>query len=786
MIKSFRSRTLLLTITFIIVTSCLLMFLSFLEVNRMTITELRTQIDNSILHLEHILENTETNQLFFNSTTKNLSENHIKSIVDEAITFITTLEETQIPTDTAQKIALETLSKIRFGEEGYIFVFTENYTILSNPNSSLIGKNLKEFQDIKGNKVLQELKKSAENTTPSFTKYWWPLITENKQVEKIGYARTFKKWGWVIGSGLYNKDIEKELALQEKEGLKILTKNFKNLHILGSGSFALFDEKGKIIFIQPSLKKAYSSELIQKLIAYGKQNTQPIHYTLSVDNITQNVESYVRYYSPLKWTLLSIVEEKVLYKQINNLLKNQLLILIILIIVSSLIVYFTVRKLTKPIQELTEWTTHLAETKFAVEGLNTKKLSPLLKNQTREVEHLAKAFTFLSTTLKRYLTHLVKTTKTQEAYESQLRIAATIQRSMLPQKFPPYPKQQKIDLCAFLQPAKKVSGDFFDFFLIQDRYLCLCIGDVTDKGVPAALFMVRSKTLIQNTTKLIHSLNPKTPPSPGYVLSKVNNELTVDNDLMMFVTIFFGVFDIHTGILSYANAGHNPPYIIDTTTVTPLEVKPETALGIKENLTFTDLSIKLKPNSTLFLYTDGLTDANNKDKEYFGEERIEESLSPLPVAQAHLSILEATMALKDFVKETPPFDDVTLLSFSYVPEKTHLLIKIQATKDQIAHLNSSIEEFGISHSLSQTTTSKLKNISKEIITEIINHSFTENKGEIIHLLDIQKPYFIMEFIDNAPEPFDPLKEKKMNNLIENIHYERKSGYNILKFKITMS
>ena len=378
-----------------------------------------------------------------------------------------------------------------------------------------------------------------------------------------------------------------------------------------------------------------------------------------------------------------------------------------------------------------------------------------------------------------------------------------IQESMLPQKFPPYPELDNIDLCAYIKPAKMVSGDFYDFFVLNDRFLCFTIGDVTDKGIPAALFMVRSKALLQNTATLLHSLSPSSPPSPGQVLSYVNTELCKENELVMFVTVLFGVFDIQTGELLLSNAGHIPPFLISDTSVTSLKIEPERALGVRPDIIYKENSVQLKPNTSLLFYTDGLTDARNKKGEEYGQVRVDETIQSLKKAKAHHVLLNALYPLSDFVLDTPPFDDITLLSLSYCPNKSHLLAKIKSKKDKVPHVHKNIERFALKHNLNEATTSIIKSVTEEVLNNIISHGSQDEKEDIFILFDINTPYVVLEFIDSSPQKFNPIeylnksdknlnKEKKayggmglmiISSQVDEASYERKGQFNILHLKI---
>lgn len=250
----------------------------------------------------------------------------------------------------------------------------------------------------------------------------------------------------------------------------------------------------------------------------------------------------------------------------------------------------------------------------------------------------------------------------RERIESDLRIAHEIQMDLVPKVFPPFPDRSDFDLYAVLEPAKQVGGDFYDFFFIDPHRLCFLIGDVSDKGVPAALLMARTKTLIKSAAK--------SRVGPDKILDIVNKEVSINNDLFMFVTVFCGILKTDTGEVWYTNAGHNSPLMVF------LRKDPafiagtgSTALGIDEDSTFKKTNIMLKSGYTLFMYTDGVTEAFNKDEETFSEERLIQALSSYRQASTRDMVLSILKKIKAFTGDMPQTDDIAILALKYTPSE---------------------------------------------------------------------------------------------------------------------
>jgi sigma-B regulation protein RsbU (phosphoserine phosphatase) len=359
------------------------------------------------------------------------------------------------------------------------------------------------------------------------------------------------------------------------------------------------------------------------------------------------------YYAPIPstgWTLAVLFPQDEFFADIH---KHNTVVLTLVLSGSLLLVVvvaFISRSITKPLVTMSK----------AAAAIGTGNLEvPIPELDTKdEVGKLNEALRYMRTSLKDYVQKLTETTAAKERIESELKIAHEIQISMLPRSFPPFPHRKDFDIYALMEPAKEVGGDFYDFFLIDDKRLCVIIGDVSGKGVPAALFMMITKTLLKNVA------TENLPPHE--ILFKVNNILAVDNDACMFATVFCGILDTETGELEFASAGHNPPLLYHGEQgIEFLSVDRGFVLGPMENSRFTTRRTKLNRGSTLFLFTDGVTEAMNPQQEFFFEERLKESLS----RSKDLHIKDVVQALRNeinaFAQGEPQSDDITMLILRY-------------------------------------------------------------------------------------------------------------------------
>ena len=249
--------------------------------------------------------------------------------------------------------------------------------------------------------------------------------------------------------------------------------------------------------------------------------------------------------------------------------------------------------------------------------------------------------------------------------EQELEAARDLQMSMLPQAFPPPARQCPVDVWGLVHPAREVGGDLYDVFTTGDGSLCFFVGDVSGKGMPAALFMARTKSLIRIATELMRERDGAAA-SPADIIGRVNRELCQNNNDMMFVTLFFGMLSPETGEVLYCNAGHNPPYRVNGGKPQAIEDAHGITLGIRPQATYQTGRLVLAPGETLYLYSDGVTEAHDPDDNLFCEHRLEAVLCTHAGRGSRELVGGVTEALKGFVGTAPPSDDITMLALRWL------------------------------------------------------------------------------------------------------------------------
>ncbi|MDF9828707.1 sigma-B regulation protein RsbU (phosphoserine phosphatase) [Parabacteroides sp. PF5-6] len=248
-----------------------------------------------------------------------------------------------------------------------------------------------------------------------------------------------------------------------------------------------------------------------------------------------------------------------------------------------------------------------------------------------------------------------------KSIQSDLKIAREIQETILPKEFNPFPEAKSFDIYAYMSAAKYVGGDFYDFFTIDQDRLGFVIADVSGKGVPAAIFMAISRTVIRAIAL--------TENSAAQCMKRANELLCKESVNDMFVTVFYGILDIHTGRITYSNAGHNPPVrMTEGNQASFIEMTGDHILGAIPNATFHEKELQLMPGDSLFLYTDGITEARNKNNELFGDKRLMERCRELTGKTSQEIVDSITETVGDFVLGAVQSDDITLLTISYKGE----------------------------------------------------------------------------------------------------------------------
>ena len=367
---------------------------------------------------------------------------------------------------------------------------------------------------------------------------------------------------------------------------------------------------------------------------------------------TKGGEKFFVFYSPVEttqWVVAIVCPRSELYMD-AKVMRNLLIVLgVIALLLMIVMNYNGIRKVVAPVEDFSDVAKKIAKGDFTAE-------LPQIKSQD-ELKELRNSFEYLQHSLVNYIEELKSTTANKERIESELRIAHKIQMGMLPKLFPAFPERDDLALSAKLVPAKEVGGDLYDFF-IEDDNLYFIIGDVSGKGVPASLVMAVTCRLFRSVASHINK--------PEEIMSSLNNSLSDGNESGMFCTAILGILDLKTGLLKYCNAGHNSPLIVDTNgRVYPMRVEPNLPLGLFDGYPYEGQEMMLDKGMMLYMYTDGINEAENQDKELFGDNRLL-ALLKQNVSKTPTEIIdESFAAVKCHADGAAQSDDITVLCFKY-------------------------------------------------------------------------------------------------------------------------
>ena len=450
-----------------------------------------------------------------------------------------------------------------------------------------------------------------------------------------------------------------------------------------TGFICIISDEGKVVFAPEDnpifrVAVAESSEDLRR--SGNTQLAQFIGAALSertgMRTVSVNGTEYYMAGSPMKtvgWAVVSVVEKNATEKPARELLdeydeinqkasgdyrrssrelgRQAVVIIVMILILGVLISRFVAGRILKPIESMTE---------DIMEGAKTGKMFEMkeLYRTKDEIQVLAESIDDLSVKTVQYIKDITSITAEKERIGTELFLATRIQESMLPHIFPPFPERHEFDIYAMMEPAREVGGDFYDFFLVDSDHLGLVMADVSGKGIPAALFMMISKTILQS--------NAMHGASPAEILAKTNEALCANNQAEMFVTVWLGILEISTGKLTCANAGHEYPVLKTKDGAFALyKDRHSFAVGGMEGIKYREYTIQLEKGDSVFLYTDGVPEASDTNMDMFGVERMVEVLNQDAEASPKELLENMRSAVGDFVGDAEQFDDMTMMCIEY-------------------------------------------------------------------------------------------------------------------------
>lgn len=428
-------------------------------------------------------------------------------------------------------------------------------------------------------------------------------------------------------------------------------------------------------------------------------------------------------------------------------------------------------------------------------GKTVERLKRIVEQKTRD--QLLEEIQTKNTELEESLENLKRTRSAKERMESELNIGRDIQMSMLPLSFPAFPEQSEFDVHAALYPAHEVGGDFYDMFMIDLEHLCFCVGDVSGKGVPAALFMAVTKTLIKS--RAANDL------SPASILSHVNTEQAEGNDSCMFVTIFLAILNLETGCMVYSNAGHNPPFVQRSDgSLLRLDARHGPVIGAVEGIAYGEDEIRLAHGELTYLYTDGITEAMDIERSLYSEARLKHMLSDSTYNSARHAVTESVDDVWAFQGDASQADDVTVLALRYhgpsaAEGESELKLSMTNQFEEIGQVSAAFNAFADRQGLTTAVKQRLNLCFDELFSNIISYAYNDDDE---HQIDVHIRLLHSELavtITDDGKPFNPFRNDPpdtqlsveerpigglglhlVRNFMDRVAYERHGEQNVVQ------
>jgi sigma-B regulation protein RsbU (phosphoserine phosphatase) len=511
-------------------------------------------------------------------------------------------------------------------------------------------------------------------------------------------------------------------------------------------------------------------------------------YTTVVQNNTGTM--YVLFYSSIEhtgWTLVTIMPLKVILKPVGSIIGIFGILMLIGLIIVAVICRSAIRRVTMPITQFADSADEIASGNLSVQ-------LPTIKTKD-EMLRLHNSFATMQKSLIQQIEETRSANEEKGRIESELNIARDIQMSMLPKTFPPFPDRNDIEIYGKQKPAKEVGGDLYDFY-IRDEKLFFCIGDVSGKGVPASLVMAVTRTLFR-TISFKEAL-------PERIMFGINNAMAGNNESNMFVTLFLGVLDLPTGRLRYSNAGHNAPLLIGQT-IGLLPCAANVPLGVQTDWKFSQQETTIDLNTCIFLYTDGLTEAENAANEQFMEERMIEVAKGMSHEPQQM-IEQMFNAVHQFVGNAEQSDDLTMLAIQYTKPlekdmKLQRSITLPNDIEKVPVLAEFVDEVCEIVGFDMSTTMGINLALEEAVVNVMSYAYQPGTTGNVNIEAIANETRLKFIISDWGTPFDPTAEKEVDTtlsaeerpigglgihlvrqIMDSINYERIDGMNVLTLR----
>jgi len=531
-------------------------------------------------------------------------------------------------------------------------------------------------------------------------------------------------------------------------------------------------------------------DITQRMLRWVRGSDTMVVRPEFIKNETKSQE-FVVYYAPVdrvKWSVSYTLPVANVMEKPNRIRNWMVVVLLLTVAFIALVCYLLIKAQLKPMKALAHSIKAVSRGDFS---------KPLVVIKTKdEIRQFRDAFENMQHSLAAYVEELKTTTATKAGMESELSIAHDIQMAMIPKIFPPFPERDDIQLFASLTPAKAVGGDLYDFF-IRDEKLFFIIGDVSGKGVPASLVMAVTRSLFRTLAA--------NESRPQKIVAAINNAIAVNNENCMFVTLLVGVLDLPTGRLRYCNAGHDAPFITGVDKAVQMETVTNLPVGLVVDYDYQPCECVLKTGQGLFLFTDGLTEAENEAKELYGSDRLTALMQVVNRQTPREQVNAALEAVRQHADGAEQSDDLTLLALKYthhekeVQVRHHLTLKNKV--EELAQLAPFVSTLAKEAGLDETLHSQVDLALDEAVSNVVMYAYEEGAEGTIDIEAMANTEKIKIVITDSGRPFDPttardpditlpVEERPVGGLgiflvrqvMDSVNYERTDGKNVLTLR----
>ena len=563
-------------------------------------------------------------------------------------------------------------------------------------------------------------------------------------------------------------------------------------------SYSIMIGRGGTYFVHPDTTKITRQTIFTQTLEQPDTALAALGYAMQrgeegMKEMSLSGEDCLVFYKPLGQTGCSmaiVCPESDIFSGFDRLRHT---IMAIITIGLLLMLYFFIRIITrelKPLRRLAKEAETIASGQFDAELPDFQRVD--------EIGQLSHSFGNMQQSLVKYIEELKSTTTQKASIERDLKVASDIQMGMLPEKFPSRNDRDDVQLYASLTPAKQVGGDLFDFYF-RDEKLFFCIGDVSGKGVPASLFMALTRSAFR-TVSAHESM-------PGRIVTTMNKTIADMNKQFMFVTLFVGVLDLPTGRLHYCNAGHDAPLLVGAG-VGRLPCISNVPVGFFPAWNYVPQEAQIFPGTTIFLFTDGLTEAMDADQNQFQMERVNDVASQALSNQQQEPrqlIARMTEAVHKFVGDAEQSDDLTMMAIQYIRLQRDIKMRkslvLPNDTQEVPRLNAFVEEVCRDTGFDEDTVAKIKVAVEEAVVNVMKYAYPEGQSGDVTIEAASNDLRLKFTIIDSGKPFDPTvqtavdttlpaKEREIGGLgihiirqnMDSINYERMDNLNVLTLR----